>query len=445
MRKLRDYQKAMLAYTLNVKHPALFVQMRLGKTIVTIRSIKLRGCSKILVVAPYSALDGWYNELHLENQGSRGIVQLFGTSQERHDILRSSFENSRWFLLNKEGYRSLTNVKDFPFDCVVIDESFIRRPQSAVTKYFTKYFRDAKHRYLLTGTPAPESELDYFTQLQFLNHLHWKEKTYWDFRFKNFAIVNYTAFIKPTSSQYLQNVLAKNCFFLSRSDVKLGGIKIHEMRFVEMSKSVRKMYEQVEREFAIDTAEGRNETMYATTKYIWLRRLCGGFAETTFVSYAKLFDLWSLLSTELLDEQVVILAKHVNEVKMIAKFLTKHKKRCGIVWGGIDKRKRPEIISAFQSGKLDYFVAQPETIKHGTNLSASDTIVFYTTPDGGETRMQVEDRIVNTATNDASLIIDLVCRDSVEEDVVKNLAQKASRQSLMKDTVQRLQRKYGLI
>jgi len=78
-------------------------------------------------------------------------------------------------------------------------------------------------------------------------------------------------------------------------------------------------------------------------------------------------------------------------------------------------------------------------------ISASDTIIFYTTPDGGETRTQVEDRIVNTATNDASLIIDLICEDTVEEDVLRNLNAKKSRQEIMREMVERLQRKHNLI
>jgi len=449
-RPLRDYQKRMLRYTLKERNPALFVQMRLGKTIVAIRSLRIRGSRKILVIAPYSALYGWSLELIEEGQERNGIVELYGTRNERLNDLQEQYGSCRWFLLNREGHRVIPEIADYHFDAVVLDEStFIKAPYSktkgcSASRFFCENFRDADHRYVLTGTPAPESELDYFCQLRFLEWSLWKENNYWEFRHKHFGIINYTPYISPSGSQYLMSTLAKHCFFLTRSDVKLGGRKIYEKRMVILPPKVRKIYEKVEKEFVLEYLGMEQETIYATTKYIWLRRLCGGFADNQLVSYAKIKELEALLAGELKNEQVVILAKHVNEVKLLTKYFSK-KYSVGTVHGGVDKRKRPEIYRSFQAGDLDLLIAQPETVKHGVNLSASDTVVFYTSPDGGETREQAEDRVVNTSTNDASLIIDLVCQDTVEEDVMKNLVRKEGRQDMMRKMVQRLQAKHEIL
>lgn len=439
----------MLNYCLRVEHPALFVQMRLGKTIVTIRSLKVRGCKKNLIVAPYSALYSWYIELLLENQEELGIVELFGTKQERLNTLEENYDSARWFLLNKEGHRVIPEISDFYFNSLIIDEStFIKAPYSqrkgcATTRFYSENFREVDHRFILTGTPAPESELDYFCQLRFLSRVMFKEQNYWEFRHRNFGIINHTPLISPNGSKYLTNILAKNCYFLNRSDVKLGGKKIYEKRKVEMSKNVRKIYEKVEKEFVLEYMGMVQDTIYATTKYIWLRRLCGGFADQEFISYGKLKELENLLDGELKGEKVIVVAKHVNEVKKIAKYFSK-KYRTEMIYGGVNKQKRKVIYADFQNGKIDILSVQPETVKHGTNLSASDVIIFYTSPDGGETRMQIEDRIIDTAKNDSSLIIDLFYEDSVEEDVLKNIRQKKSKQSMMKEMVQRLQRKHNI-
>jgi len=212
---------------------------------------------------------------------------------------------------------------------------------------------------------------------------------------------------------------------------------------VQLTDKVRKIYEKVEKEFVLEYLGMAQETIYATTKYIWLRRLCGGFADREFISYAKIKELESLLTGELHNEQVVVLAKHVNEVNQLTKYFSK-KYTIGTIHGGVSKSKRPVIYREFQAGNLDLLIAQPETVKHGVNLSASDTIVFYTSPDGGETREQAEDRVVDTSSNDASLIIDLVCQDTVEEDVIKNLVRKEGRQDMMRKMVQRLQEKYEI-
>lgn len=444
-RPLRDYQKAMLRYCLRVENPALFVQMRLGKTIVAIRSVKVRGSRRVLVVAPYSALYGWSLELAAEGEGVRGVVELYGTRSERLRVLQESYADNRWFLFNREGWRVLPEIADYYFDAVIIDEStFIKGPKSTVTAFYVSCFRDAVNRYVLTGTPAPESELDYFCQLQFLDLNIWRERNFWEFRHKYFGIINYTPYISPGGSKYLMRTLAEHCYFLTRADVKLGGRKIYEKRMVRMTAKIRRIYERVEKEFVLEYLGMIQDTIYATTKYVWLRRLCGGFVDREFVSYAKIKELETLLAGELHNEQVVILAKHVNEVKQLAKYFGR-RYSVGMVHGGISKRQRPEIYHTFQSGDLDLMIAQPETIKHGVNLSASDTVVFYTSPDGGETREQVEDRVVDTATQDASLIIDLICQDTVEEDVMKNLVRKEGQQEMMRKLVQRLQKKHGII
>jgi len=448
---LRNYQKRMLLYCLKTRHPALFVQMRLGKTIVTIRSLNLRRTKRNLIVAPYSALYGWKLELLGENQDINSIVELYGKRDERINLLQEMYKNGKgkWFLLNKEGHLLIPEIASYYFDAIIIDEStFIKSPYSTkkgckATRFYCENFRDTIYRYILTGTPAPEGELDYFCQLKFLDKTIWDTDNYWEFKYRWFGTINFIDYLSPEGSRYLSSTLAKNCFFLSRHDVKLGGEKIYEKRIVQLTPKVRKIYNKIEKEFVLEYLGSKQDTIFATTKYIWLRRLCGGFADLEFISYSKLKELEEILLTELKREQVIIIAKHVNEVKKITKYLGK-KFRIGMIYGGIDKRKRPEIYQSFQDHKLDLIVAQGETIKHGVNLSAADTIIFYTTPDGGETREQLEDRIVNTATNDSSLIIDLICEDTIEEDVIKNLNRKKSRQEMMKDIVQRLQRKHNL-
>lgn len=449
-RPLRDYQKTMLRYSLREEHPALFVQMRLGKTIVAIRSVKVRGLQKVLVVAPYSALYGWSLELDAERESARGIVELYGTRDERLHDLQTNYDSARWFLLNKEGHQVIPEICEYDFDAVILDEStFIKAPfsktkGSGVARFYLENFRGARHRYILTGTPAPESELDYFNQLRFLNYDNWRESNFWEFRHKHFGVYNYTAYIKPDSSKYLMETLAEHTFFLTRSDVKLGGRKVYEKRMVQITNKVRKIYEKIEKEFVLEYLGQEQDTIYATTKYIWLRRLCGGFVEKEFISYAKIKELESLLAGELKNEQVVVIAHFVSEVKQLTKYFSK-KYTVGTIHGGVPKKKRPEIYRAFQSGDLDLIIAQPVTIRHGVNLSASDTIVFYSSPEGGETREQVEDRVVNTARNDSSLIIDLVCQDTVEEDVMKNLVRKEGKQAMMRKLVQRLQIKHGIL
>ena len=88
-RPLRLYQKQALSYINRVKHPALFLEMRLGKTLIVVRWIKSHPEIKtILVVSPYSAFYGWKRELRLE--GEPVPIELTGTWEQRSVKLHTS-------------------------------------------------------------------------------------------------------------------------------------------------------------------------------------------------------------------------------------------------------------------------------------------------------------------------------------------------------------------
>lgn len=449
MRRLRYYQKKALRYTKKVDHPALFMEMRLGKTIVTIRTIEdypLEESRLVLITCPYSAMWGWTNELRLEKV--KAIRHLVGSYERRKVILKKAERNlsvPQYFLINKEGHRVLPEIADIPWNVVVLDESpCIKAPRTQITEFYTSNFRDADHRFVLSGLPAPESDLDYFSQMQFLDPEIFVEQNYYQFRFSNFGKVGLEYLISPKGSRYISKRLAKSCFFLSRHKVRLGGIKIYERRVVSMSRRVRRTYEKVEKEWVLEYLDSRHQTMFATTKYIWLRRLCGGFADKKLLSDKKARELLWLLKNEFGDKQFVIYAKFRAELDFLQDFLSNQEYKIAKIHGGIKHKERDKINKDFLSGKLQIITAQPEAVKYGRDFSCADITVFYSSPDGLDTRQQVEDRMVDTKVNDSNLIIDLITEDSIEEKVLKSLRKKESRAVMMRRIVHELQRKYGL-
>lgn len=442
MRKLRNYQKSALLYCRKVTHPALFMEMRLGKTLVAVRYIKPKA-KKILVVAPYSAFDGWYKELNLEDENNKGIVELTGEKKARRHLLFETFDKNKWFIINREGHLSLPEIAHFKWDAVIVDESHcLKGERTAISKFFIDNFRLVPIRMILTGTPAPEVELNYFNQLQFLNPEIFTENNYYQFKYNNFGIIHHNIMISPKGSRYIAGRLAQYCFFLSRRNVKLGGRKVYEQRFIRMSQKARKIYRTAAKEFILEL-NGReiDRTIFATTKYIWLRRICGGFVDGRLLFEDKVNELLYLLKTELKNQPVIVICKFIDEVKMVSKIIARRGKlKTGMIYGKVPPKKRREIVKAFQSGKMDCIVAQPETLKLGVDLSVSDTVIFYSSPDGLETRLQIEDRVVNTARNDSSLIIDLIMDKTVEATVYRSLARKEGRQTMMRRIVQEIQR-----
>ena len=440
MKILRPYQVNAVRYLRARQHGALFMEMRLGKTLTLIRYIKqLPETRRCLVAAPYSALAGWAEELAAERQPAP--VYLTGTKAERYNqlikgVVTAANQPRTWFLINKEGHLTLPEIAGTQWDVVIIDESFIRNPKAKVTKFFMKNFRDVKHRYILSGTPAPEGELDYFCQLQFLDPAILNVKDYWHFRLNWFSQFGYDYMIKPAARKVLSQRLAATCFFLRRKDVNLGGEKIYEKRVVELPTELRKAYDRLEHEFILEIQGIERETLYAGVKFGLLRQLCGGFAEKRLVGNHKVAALAELLDGELKDQQVIVWAWYIHEVEHLAQVL-----KCKSIYGKTKLPDREKIRGAFQRGEERLLVAQPEVWKFGTTLSAASTMIYYSSPEALLTRQQSEDRTLDLAANNSALIIDLLCKDTVDEDIRESLLRKEDKDTMMRSLINAIRRR----
>ena len=132
-RPLRLYQKKALYYINRAQHPALFLEMRLGKTLIAIRWIKSHPeIKRILVVSPYSAFYAWKKELRIEHEPTP--IELIGDWTQRSIRLHTPH---KWYLISKEGHLVLPSIRDTSWDCVILDEStFIKDNTTKVSKFF---------------------------------------------------------------------------------------------------------------------------------------------------------------------------------------------------------------------------------------------------------------------------------------------------------------------
>jgi hypothetical protein len=428
------HQKNIFHYTMRQPHPALFVEMRLGKTLVTLRRCSLyapRQCKlglRILVVAPNSALGGW------EDDGTADgwdIAWLVGSKKKRQQILDSCFipkKPSRMLcLINKEAWSVVPSIGQLPWDAVIADEStFLKNPTAKVTKFFIKHFRDVPHRWILTGTPCPEGEHEYFCQLAFARGGAFGFRKFWDFRMHYMRPhpAGFGWILKPGAPDHIRRTVGSTCCVLRRKDVKLDSHKIYERRELTLPPSLRKIYNKAETEFLMAKGDLSASTKWVTVVWQWLRQLCGGFIQKELVWSAKIKELLSLLLGELKRDQVVVWCCYNAEIAAIMSSLkTKHITCDG--WTGATKpTQRHEIRKRFQAGKMRVLVLQQATAKTGMDLSAADTAIYYSSPPGQEARLQTEDRILSLKKKQSLLYIDLVVKDTVEEDTLAELKKK---------------------
>lgn len=429
-KKLRDYQVKMLRYAKERKHFALFAEMRLGKTLTSIRIVKSYPENErnlVLVVAPFSAWDGWETDLHDEGIS---LTHIDGSKNQRAKILKAA--TSGWYIINYEAWRSVgKTLINTEWNIVLLDESdIIKNPRAKVSKFFASYFRFVDHRGILTGTPDPESDLDFYQQLRFQDENIFKEKTFYQFRHNWCEAVGFHGYeIRKSLRDKFKRILAANCFFIKRSDVNLGGEQIIQKRYVKLDSKHQAMYETLENEFILESFD--DNVFKATTEsfatYTWQRQLASGIVDNKLSWNGKIIELIDIVTRQLPRDQIVIWASFDAELYAIEDALKKNNVSCKVLNGKVDHTTRTQFKREFQRGEFRVFVIQPEIFKYGTDLSAASTLIYHSLPASAKTYRQSKDRAIDIAKANGTLIIYLLTEDTVDEDLCENLEKKMTR------------------
>lgn len=171
-----DYQKYAVQFIKDHPVSALFLQMGLGKSVITLTAINDMmfdsfEISKVLVIAPIRVCqDTWPKEIRKWDHLSalRYSIAL-GTEKERLEALR---KDADIYILNRENVQWLiekTNIV-FDYDCIVIDElSSFKNHQSKRFRALMKVRTKVKRVIGLTGTPSPNGLMDLWAQFRVLD------------------------------------------------------------------------------------------------------------------------------------------------------------------------------------------------------------------------------------------------------------------------------------
>lgn len=439
MKTLFPHQEQIVVYAREQEHPAVFAEMRLGKTLACLRRcaeyrpINARTGLRLLVAAPSSALGSWESEA-LEDGWD--VTTLACRDKRTRQVLLASAlvpdpqrgPRRRVCLINREGCQALPEIAMVQWDAVVADEStFLKNASAKVTKFFLKNFRRVPHRWILTGTPCPEGEEEYFCQLAFLRGGAFGFSRFWDFRqhYMEPHPMGYGWTMKPGAADHIRRVVGKTCLVMRRKDVGMERRKIYERREIAMPPAIRKVYDEAEKKLILRVpGEAELRTKWIPVAWNWLRQLCGGWADGKELWKGKLDALIDLLKGELAQEQVVVWCSYNQEVKEIFCALRQAGVSVDCWTGSLPPCEREGRRRRFQGGYIRVLVVQQACAQTGCDLSAADTAIYFSTPPGQMARVQTEDRILSLKKTAPLLYVDLVVKNSVDEDVMKLLAEK---------------------
>ena len=479
-RRLYPHQLRARAYACKQRHPALLMRMRLGKTPVAIRTIleytpRNRVGLRVLVVAPGSALGSWERELRAE--GERSIAYLEGSRSVRLARLR---ENVRWFLLNSDGgWLSVPEVGgvgrcpaceghgtrrveerrtdgyvrarklgcsacgrrgwlplDSPivsWDAVVVDESTsIKNPKARVTRFFLENFRDVPHRWILSGEPTPEGPLNAWCQIAFLDGSAFGHDSYWGWRESEFSPTDtgWGWMLDPERQARFDRMLGARAFVMRYEDAGFFVKRVDERRDLRMPLAIWKAYRTAQREFILEwKGEEKARTMFACSRWHWLRQMCSGFVDGKLVWDGKVLELVDLLNGELRSEPVVVWFAYNQEIAAVSEALRAEKIGYEAITGAVSKAGQRHLIERFGQGWVRVLLVQSAVDKglRGARLDSASTAIYFSNNPSQEIRTQSEGRLIHMSKTHPNLYIDFAARGTVDEDLADLLAEKGQR------------------
>lgn len=376
-----------------------------GKTLLGLSIIKQKQV-KTLVVAPKILLrDAWLSDAyHFYPELAQQILDWHSIKGKRNK--QKLLNQAPILLINYESL--LTNselLTDYSFQMLILDESQkIKNPKSKITKLILKKAIDYPYIYLLSGTPAPNNDMEYYPQLRLL--IPDRVGSSW-FKFRQSWFIpadrmGWKWKVNPRLEQQFKDMIASCSSVVKKEDVL--DLQGQFFRFVEyeLSKQELQAYREMQKNLILEIDAEQATAHMAVTKLMKLRQLLSGFVITDDGNVKQFGDSKLKTLQQFLElnpkEQFIIWTQYTYEAHQIKDMLGD---KAGLLIGETPDYEKHKHIRDFRSGKLQYLVAHPKTIGHGTTFVNVNKAVYYSLSYSYEEFKQSQDRIYRYGQNRA--------------------------------------------
>jgi SNF2 family DNA or RNA helicase len=353
-----------------------------GKTVLGIELAKQKKV-KTLVVCGLSIIeDAWMADLRDLAPDVEGL-NLWALRQRKGDW-RPLVDKSELVVINFDSFRTIAEeLQKINFQQLIVDESArLKDARTKTTKALIEFAENMDYCYLLSGNPAPNSELEYFNQVRAVEPTLFG-RSFYRFRKQYFYSCGYGGFkwrMKSDMRDEFLKKLASVSEVIKREDVLDLPEYTHNIRRVFLDSTERKLYQDMEKRMYVELGGTEVLAVNAGVKLMKLREGTGGFyldenGDPLIVGKSKFMELQELLE-EIGNKQVIIWTHFHYEADTIEKILNYSK------FGRVDGTIRNQFIKNetlvdFKNGRLQYLIAHPGSIGHGVRLENCSDAIFF--------------------------------------------------------------------
>lgn len=439
--KPHEYQSYATEFILSHPISAVFLEMGLGKSVVTLSAIfdlcldSFLVC-KVLVIAPLRvARDTWPAEInkwdHLKGLSYSVAV---GTEKERIDALK---KQSTLYIINRENVDWLVHKSGIPFhfDMVVIDElSSFKSYGAKRFKSLLKVRPSVKRIVGLTGTPSSNGLMDLWAEFRILDlgqrlgrYISHYRNTYFKPDKRNAQIIFSYKPLPGAEDEIYKQISDITISMKSTDYLKMPEYVSNEV-FVTLSEKEWKVYSDFKEDMVANLGDEEIDAVNAAVLSGKLLQMANGAVydseNKAHVIHDKKLDALEDLIEGANGKPVLVAYWYKHDLERIKDRFP------------VKQIQSSKDIEDWNDGKIPIAVIHPASAGHGLNLqSGGSTLIWFGLTWSLELYQQTNARLYRQGQKDTVIVHHIITKDTIDEDVLLALTKKEKTQDALIDAV----------
>ena len=439
--KPHEYQSYATEFILSHPISAVFLEMGLGKSVITLSAIfdlcldSFLVC-KVLVIAPLRvARDTWPAEIkkwdHLKGLSYSVAV---GTEKERIDALK---KQSTLYIINRENVDWLVHKSGIPFhfDMVVIDElSSFKSYGAKRFKSLLKVRPSVKRIVGLTGTPSSNGLMDLWAEFRILDlgqrlgrYISHYRNTYFTPDKRNAQII-FSYKPLPGAEEEIYKQISDITISMKSTDyLKMPEYVSNEV-FVTLSEKEWKVYSDFKEDMVANLGDEEIDAVNAAVLSGKLLQMANGAVydseNKAHVIHDKKLDALEDLIEGANGKPVLVAYWYKHDLERIKERFP------------VRQIQSSKDIEDWNDGKIPIAVIHPASAGHGLNLqSGGSTLIWFGLTWSLELYQQTNARLYRQGQKDTVIVHHIITKNTIDEDVLLALTKKEKTQDALIDAV----------
>jgi SNF2 family DNA or RNA helicase len=284
--------------------------------------------------------------------------------------------------------------------CFVDESSTMKSHKSKFSKAAVDYAQTLNRWYLLSGTPAPNGEWEYYRQLQSIDYyaVHQSWTQFKEYFFNNISYNPQFEKLqaKPERRDELMQLLRRYSIYVDKEDVLNTPGRDFLPVEIKMPDELDKQYNKLRRDLYLELEDDVLITApSAAAKINKLNQVTSGFVIDSKMGQTYLLSDYRFKTLDKIlrnigDEQAIIWCHYRKEFEVLKERLGD---KCSCVYGAVGISEKNKAIRDFKNGKIQYLIANPASADKGLTLTNAHFAIYFSLGYSLELFEQSADRI----------------------------------------------------